>query len=188
MEMETRKFDAQLTRKEGEDTVFVISTESLDRHGTVLRGWDLDQFKRNPIMAYQHKTGSTDPDDILGHWEIWEEEGRLMGKPVFEPEEINPKAAKIQRKIEHGTLRGVSVGFIPKEHRWGQKSKGEDEDVLYLERNELLEVSIVAVPSNPDALKRSADELKQEFKEVKDESVRDAVRLRFSINQKKYSK
>ena len=37
---------------------FVISTESIDRHGTVfkLAGWDLENYNRNPIVAYNHVT------------------------------------------------------------------------------------------------------------------------------------
>jgi HK97 family phage prohead protease len=185
--MEQRKISAEIeARGTGEDMEFVISTASVDRHGTVLdpNGWNLDNFNRNPIMAYQHNTNSTDPDDIIGTWELRVEGGQLIGKPKFEPEEINPKAEKIRRKIEHGTIRAVSVGFIPQEYRWGQKSRGEDVDVLYLEKNELLEVSVVAVPSNPDALKRSVEDIKKEFPKPMEEKVNlDVERGRVFINR-----
>lgn len=150
---------------------FVISTASVDRHGTIInpRGWELDNFRANPIMAFQHNTSSTDPDDILGTWDIRMEQdaqGRmqLVGKPNFEDADLNPKADKIRRKIEAGTLRAVSVGFMPIEYHWGDKRNGEQEEVLYLDRNALLEVSIVAVPSNPDALKRSIETIRFELK------------------------
>jgi HK97 family phage prohead protease len=164
--MEVRKIEADIqVRKAGDDVEFVISTAAIDRHGTIINpeGWDLKSFRSNPIMAYQHNTHSTDPDDILGTWEIRVEDGQLVGKPVFEPSELNEKADKVRRKVEHGTLRAVSVGFIPRSWHWGDKKKGERSDVLYLDENELLEVSIVAVPSNPEALKRSADELRKEI-------------------------
>jgi HK97 family phage prohead protease len=164
--MEVRKIEADIqVRKAGDDVEFVISTSAIDRHGTIINpeGWDLKSFRSNPIMAYQHNTHSTDPDDILGTWEIRVEDGQLVGKPVFEPSELNEKADKVRRKVEHGTLRAVSVGFIPRAWHWGDKKKGERSDVLYLDENELLEVSIVAVPSNPEALKRSVDELRKEI-------------------------
>ena len=82
---------------------------------------------------------------------------QLVGKPNFEDADLNPKADKIRRKIEAGTLRAVSVGFMPLEYHWGDKRNGENEEVLYLDKNALLEVSIVAVPSNPEALKRSVE-------------------------------
>lgn len=188
--MEVRKINAEINvRKTGEDIEFVISTASVDRHGTVLdpNGWILDNFRNNPIMAYQHNTHSTDPDDIIGTWDLRIEGGQLIGKPIFEDAELNPKADKIRRKIEAGTLRAVSVGFIPTEYRWGQKSRGEDEDVLYLERNELLEVSVVAVPSNPDALKRSVDDIRKEFpkpKEVEEVKINlDVQKARVFVNR-----
>lgn len=161
-----RRFEADIqVRGAGDSLEFVISTASVDRHGTVLNpdGWELDRFRANPVMAYQHDTHSTDPDDILGTWDLRVEGGQLIGKPVFEPAELNAKADKVRRKIEHGTLRAVSVGFIPKKYHWGREADGERKDVLYLDQNELLEVSIVAVPSNPDALRRSADQLRNEI-------------------------
>lgn len=163
--MQQRNIDLSAeVRKIGDDKhEFVASTDAVDRHGTILSpdGWMLDSFRANPIMAYQHNTHSTEPDDILGTWDVRVENGKLIVTANYDTE--NEKAMKIKRKVDNGILRAVSVGFIPHEYRWGQKSKGESEDVMYLERNELLEVSIVAVPSNPEALKRSCEELMQEI-------------------------
>ena len=162
-----RNIEAEIEVRKDEDGSheFVISTAAVDRHGTIINseGWDLSAFRSNPIMAYQHDTHSSDPDNIIGTWDVRIEDGKLVGKPNYEPAELNPKADKIRRKVEHGTLRAVSVGFIPKEYHWGNRSKGEDPDTLYLDKNELLEVSIVAVPSNPESLKRSTEELMQEM-------------------------
>jgi HK97 family phage prohead protease len=190
--MEIRKIEADIqVRGEGEETEFVISTAGMDRHGTVISpdGWDLSNFKRNPIMAFQHNTGSTDPDDIIGTWDIRVEGGQLLGKPIYEPEDLNPKADKIRRKVEHGTLRAVSVGFIPREWHWGDEKKGEKRDVLYLDKNELLEVSIVAVPSNPDALKRSYEDLRNDIPQPEEVVERgnslDIVKARLIVNNLK---
>lgn len=152
----------QIRYKEDGDIEFVLSSDSVDRHGTVIKqdGWDLTAFLRNPVMAYQHDTRSTDPDDFIGTWDnIRVENGQLVGTPNFEPADLNPKAEKIRRKVEHGTIRSASVGFIPREAHWGKKDRGENPDVLYFDRMELLEVSLVGIPSNPDAVKRSIDEL-----------------------------
>jgi HK97 family phage prohead protease len=161
-----KKLEAQIRKREDNSIEFIMSTESVDRHGTVLRadGWNLDAFKRNPVMAYQHNTHSSDPDDFIGTWEdVRVENGKLVGVPNFEPEEINPKAEKIKRKVEHGTFRSVSVGFIPREAHWGDKKRNEDPEILYFDRMDLLEVSIVGIPSNPDAVKRSYEELVRDF-------------------------
>lgn len=194
MEAQIRNLEATVeVRATDKGPEFVLSTETLDRHGTILKadGWELDRFMQNPILAFQHKTGSNDPDDILGTWsDVRVEDGKLVGRANFEDADLNPKADKVRRKIEAGTLRAVSVGFIPHEWRWGQKSKGEDEDVLYLERNELVEVSIVATPSNPDALKRGVEDMRKEFapkqaeKEEEQKNSPDAVvKARLILNR-----
>lgn len=193
--METRKFDmgVEIRAREDGEREFVISTGGLDRHGTVINpgGWILDNFRANPVMPYQHRSGSNDPDDILGTWEIRVEGDKLVGVPKFEPSDINPKAEKVRRKVEHGTLRAVSVGFIPKEWHWGVRKAGEDPDTLYLDKNELLEVSIVAIPSNPESLSRSAEDLRTALPkpEPEPEPVNDkgryAARLSFIKNIQK---
>ena len=201
--MDKRNIQADIEVRAAEDGMeFVISTASVDRHGTVINpnGWELEAFRANPIMAFQHNTGSTDPDDILGTWDIRMERDAdgssvMIGKPNFEDAELNPKADKIRRKIEAGTLRAVSVGFIPMEYHWGERSAGESEDVLYLDRNALLEVSIVAVPSNPEALKRNAEELmagiEKPTKELESEEIKkkglgvEKARLIVNLNKSK---
>jgi len=163
-----RKFadDVEETRT----VTFIASTDSKDRHGTVLNqdNWSLKNFNNNPIIGYQHNVyggGMCDgpnPDDQLGSAKAYFEtvkraEGdsqQLMVDITFEPEDINPLAEKIFRKVMHGSLRAVSVGFVPKKNASGQVGEERDGAFHYFGQ-ELLEVSVVNIPSNPDALKRS---------------------------------
>src|SRR5437016_10464197 len=64
------------------------------------------------------------------------------------------KFAKLRAKIAHALYRGkfltaVSVGFVPL--RWENGAEDADYSRKYLEQ-ELLEVSAVAIPANPNAL------------------------------------
>lgn len=148
--------------EESRKVIFTASTTKKDRHGTILNqeGWDLENFNRNPVIGYNHEVyGGSDPDDIIGTGRAWVEDGALMLEVDFEPAEINPKAEKIFRKVQHGTLKAVSVGFIPTGRgRQGDEKRGEDPTAYYFEGQELLEVSVVNIPSNPEAVKRSLDE------------------------------
>lgn len=137
---------------------FVISSEAVDSYGTVFKmaGWDLKRYANNPIVAYQHRAGSDDPDDIIGTSTVRIEDGKLIGLVTFEPADINEKAEKVFRKIQAGTLKMASIGARPSEYRFGDESKGEDKDVLYFTRQELMEWSVVSIGSNPDAHKRNA--------------------------------
>lgn len=149
---------------------FVISNETRDRHGTVLRAdkWDLANYKRNPVVGYSHALhgsffGDVDPDTVIGKGEVFMEGKNMIGRVMFEPAEINPLAEKIFQKVKFGSLRSASVGFSPKgepEYGKGTQAKGQPNETLYYPGQELLEWSIVNIPSNPTAVKREmADDL-----------------------------
>jgi hypothetical protein len=164
--------EGEIIRAFGEDiektrTVrFTISTSAKDRHGTVLNmeGWNLDNFNRNPIVGYQHNVYGDNmctppnPDDVLGPARAWMENGRLMGEVTFETADINPVAEKVFRKVLNGTLRATSVGFL----EVGKGKMIQDKDAsgkvigetYYFSGQELLEFSIVNIPSNPEATRK----------------------------------
>jgi len=145
---------------------FIISSATKDRHGTVLPvdKWNLDRFNANGIVGYQHNVyggdlcNAPDPDQVIGKGRAWIEGDQVIGSVTFEPAEINPLAEKIFRKVLFGTLKATSVGFNPTASgNWGQGDESEfgSNSTYYYAGQELLEFSIVNIPSNPDALKRS---------------------------------
>lgn len=176
---EVRKFDKKIA-EETRTIEFVISDETKDRHGTVIpvSAWSLDNFNKNGIAGYQHDVygaGDPDPDKILGIAKAWVEGKELIGSITFEPKEINPFAEKLFRKVLNGTLKAVSVGFREMEKgSWGNG----DEDVngknptYYFKKVELLEFSIVNIPSNPNAIRR---ELKDNALEIRNRELTSEV-------------
>ena len=156
---------------ENRQAEFVISTEAVDTYGTVFRadGWDLSRYEKNPIVLYGHRSWDGNPDSIIGTGEVFRENDQLIGKVTFESEEINPLAEKVFRKVQNGTLRMASIGANPTMGHWGKTEAGEDPEILYFDRQELLEFSIVPIGSNPDALKRNA----QALEEIKTKFTRD---------------
>ncbi|MFP4365530.1 MAG: HK97 family phage prohead protease [Bacteroidales bacterium] len=162
---QVREFD-RAKAEESRTIPFTFSTGARDRHGTRLNmdGWSLENFNRNGIAGYMHNVyggGMCDgpnPDDVIGPARAWVEEGELRGEITFEEKDLNPLADKIFRKILHGTLKAVSVGFIDNgEGRWGEgrEAVDGDEPTWYFAGQELLEISVVNIPSNPEALRRS---------------------------------
>jgi len=155
---------------------FVISNESRDRHGTVLRAdkWKLDNYKRNPVVGYNHTLHggfftNASPDDVIGKGEVFFEGKNLIGRVTFEPPEMNPLAEKVFQKVKFGTLRTASVGFIPMgegEYGKGKEARGGEMETLYLPGQELIEWSIVHIPSNPRAAKRAIMEDTESFLEL----------------------
>ena len=156
---------------------FVASDKTRDSYGTVLMpdGWRLDRFNSNPVIGYMHNLQyASDPDAVIGKGRAYIDSDRLMIDVEFEPEGMNPKADKVWQKLEFGTLNAVSVGFVPVAGRWGEGPEGpnQKEETYYYTDMELLEVSVVTIPANPNALKNADDPESDRLASLRQEAVR----------------
>jgi hypothetical protein len=143
---------------------FIASTPARDRHRSVLnqKNWKLDNFSNNPVIGYQHNVygdpcKEDDPDNVIGSGRAYVDGDMLLVDVTFESKEVNPKAEKIFRKILAGTLRAVSVGFLPignGGYGEGNEAYGAENETYYFEGQELIELSVVNIPSNPEAIKK----------------------------------
>lgn len=156
---------------ENRQAEFVISTEAVDSHGTVFKmdGWDLERYQQNPIVLYHHDSYSSNPDVIIGTSEVRIEADQMIARVTFEEADSNPLAEKVYQKVKNGILRMASIGARIMDYRWGVFEDGENPDVIYFTRQQLLEWSIVPIGSNPEALTRSRDFLEEIKKESKPE-------------------
>lgn len=109
------------------------------------RGWkllnsglDRSRYDKNPILLHQH-----DLNQIVGHCtSLYVEGSKLMGTFEFDSDEASQAIAE---KATNGSLRGVSPGLYIR-----QMSTSEEGDIV--SDWELLEVSLVTLPSNPNAV------------------------------------
>lgn len=154
--------DIRKVDKESRTVTFIASDDTRDSAGTVLNqdNWDLSRFNKNGVIGYQHKVyggwdDTDNPDNVIGKGNAYIEDKKLMVDITFEPAEINPLAEKIYQKIMFGSLRAVSVGFLPIGR--GRFGEGDDADTYYFAGQQLLEVSVVNIPANPNALKKSLE-------------------------------
>jgi hypothetical protein len=139
---------------------FIASTATLDRYHEIIEpaGWRLDSYRSNPVFQNAHNYGdilftlgkalTTEIRTVTG--------GQALCQRIQFATEVNPVARIAYGLYKGGFLNAVSVGFIPL--RWedgGASSTGPQSAPAprrrYLEQ-ELLEVSAVAIPANPDAL------------------------------------
>jgi hypothetical protein len=148
----------------GENVIpWVLSDATPDRMGDVISpdGWDLEHFRKNPVIMWGHGGGGVlDGDEPIGRAEkVRVEKGKLVADIRFAVEESD-RAARKFRLANSGYIKAGSVGFKPK-----VVERVDDEDerrklglgkfgVLYRSQ-ELLEFSLVAVPANPHALQQS---------------------------------
>jgi hypothetical protein len=151
---------------------FVVSDESLDRYDEIISasGWRLDTYRRNPVFQNAHQYG--DILFTLGKALITEVRGfdaALSGTPhsalrnphLFQrvqfATDVNPIARIAYGLYQGKFLNAVSVGFIPIRWEDGETSLASSPGGPALCRRryfeqELLEVSAVGIPANPNAL------------------------------------
>lgn len=159
---------------------FVASDGTRDSAGTVLNqnGWKLERFNNNGIIGYQHKvygswSDTDNPDNVIGKGFAYVKDGKLMVDVEFEPAEINELAEKIYQKLLFGSLKAVSVGFIPVGRgQWGKDEESLDgkNPTYYYAGQELLEISVVNIPANPNALKKGLDAAEDELAQLRAEA------------------
>ena len=140
---------------------FTISTANIDRDQDTISvtGWDLSAFLRNPVVLWNHGK-----DANVGTWPIGRavdvkpDGGVLKASVIFDPADMpitGPAAEACVRKLQNGSLAATSVGFRPLEYSVSDDPARDPTGWMPgidFKRQELLELSIVAIPANSEAL------------------------------------
>jgi len=146
---------------------FIASNSIEDRDGEIIDvdGWDLKNFKKNPVIPWAHNYQNP---PVARATKVWKHNGQLKNTIEFPPEGTYEFADTIERLVGAGYIKAESVGFIPKEWEDGD---GEKAPRRTYKKQELLEISLVPVPSNPDALRNAVSSgliTAKQFKAIKD--------------------
>lgn len=133
-------------------TSVVASTDTPDRAGDVVeQSWVLDNFRANPVIVWAHDY-SLPPVGKASNIRV--EDGALQMDITWDTG--SELGATVARQFEEGFLSAVSVGFVP--GKAVSRSSLDPEDPMKADKgflfrdNELLELSAVPVPMNPQAL------------------------------------
>jgi len=132
---------------------FLVSSQALDRYEEIIlpAGWRLDNYRRNPVFQNAHQYGDvifTLGKALVTEVRMIEGKSALFQRIEFAVE-VNPMARIAYGLYKGNFLNAVSVGFIPV--RWENGGPDAGYRRKYLEQ-ELLEVSAVGIPANPEAL------------------------------------
>ena len=140
----------KITPIEGKDRVleFVGSTETVDRDGEVIKAdaWQLGSYNKNPVVQWAHDYQSPPVGKTLS---IERRGTDTVFQIQFATSDEYAFADTVYKLCKGGYLNATSVGFIPIEY---EKAKKQGDPSRTFTKVELLEISIVPVPSNPDAL------------------------------------
>ena len=120
------------------------------------QGIDINRFKQNPVMLDSHWK---DTRSVLGIWEnIKQEKGLLTGDPMFDSQD--ERVALIEGKVNRGFVKSCSMGIS-----FDRDDLKYVEGNLILEKCELYEVSIVAIPANANSIRLYATQTGELIKE-----------------------
>lgn len=178
-ELKTAIEGIELKAEEDKDWMFdvVATTEDTDRDNEVIKinGWDTKNWEKNPVILANHSY--TIENIIWKGIKFYTSNGVKRMKWVFS--KSNPLWILARNLYNEGMLKTVSVGFIP--------TKRNEQDYKIIEKAELLEVSFVAVPCNPNAvsldwklyeeaiakgfIKEVKEEVEEIIEEVKEETI-----------------
>ena len=146
------------------EKIFVLSDgNSTNSKGyrVSIDGIRMERFALNPVMLKEH-----DPDIVIGRWENWKKENnQLTAFPVFDMEDTDGK--EVARKVDKNFLRCASIGIIP------MKLEYVDDEFVMTE-SELVEASIVSIPSDAGAIRL--------YNEKLEELTFDQVKINFNFN------
>lgn len=137
------------------------SDETVDRHGDIVRvgGWDLKNYKNNPVFLMFHDSWSLPAGRTLRVYKDMQDseapENRSLKFNVYFPKgnEISDAAFA---SFNDGLMNAVSVGFRVLDYNY-PTSKEERESLglgpygAEIKKQELMELSAVPIPANPNA-------------------------------------
>lgn len=136
--------------------LFGVSDDGRDRDRDRV-GQDLDKknFRKNPVIPWGHDYSLPPIGRALTVFREKGADGLNRTKMLKQFSQENPFGDLVWRMVGEGMVRACSIGFIPTEYKPDVPQKGEAEDAsvgFYFAKAELLESSIVTIPSNPRAL------------------------------------
>ena len=160
-------------------TLRIIATdESVDRDGDIImsKGWDFDNYKKNPVFLWAHDYGSV-PLAAAVKIERKREPWRIVLTHKFPTAGLNPFADMILELYNEKVINAGSVGFFPfdmerldMEDIEAADSKLPFAGMRFLAQ-ELLEHSGCPVPANPNAVQDASKSLAVKTNWRKDGSV-----------------
>jgi HK97 family phage prohead protease len=143
----------------GRSVDFTISTKDHDRDDDRILSWSLTAYKQNPVLMpfHDYRALPIGRGPAMG-WDGSE----LLATVDFTPSGLNPQADQIFDMVKAGYLTGASVGFKPM-----APGKPNSKGGLDYPQCELLEWSIVPIPSNPGTLAKALRALALRHKATK---------------------
>jgi len=140
--MNTLFTKAIIEKQDNGEITAIASTAVEDRQGEIVEveGWDIKDFKANPVILWGHDHSQLPIGKATKTWvEGTGKQAKLMTKIAFQ--EVTELGRAVKQLVNDGILKTLSVGFQPIDGEGNRFTK-----------QKLLEISVVNVPANPQAM------------------------------------
>lgn len=130
-----------------------ITNERLNGYGfrVLTSGGNLEQYQRNPVLLYMHERGK-----VIGIMkDLKVENGEITAEPVFD--EATELSRQCKKQYEIGSLRMASIGLDPIETSDAPDMLVEGQTRPTVTKWKLVEVSLVDIGANDDAIVLKSD-------------------------------
>lgn len=145
---------------------FIVNTENVNSYGyrILTDGIDTVQYDRNPVVLFMHERGEYKPtgDEVIGRARLSKENNDLIAYITFDS--TNEFAAKIEAKVKGDFIRMCSMWADPIETTTDPKLALPGQKYETVTKCKLIEISIVDIGGNDDALRLSASTSKHKLK------------------------
>lgn len=130
-----------------------LTNDTLNSYGyrVLTEGVDITQYERNPILLYMHNRGKA----IGLIKDIKKENGEITGEPVFD--EATDLSTQCKKQWDFGSLRMVSIGFEIVETSEAAELIVPGQRYATVTKARLIEVSLVDIGANNDAIRLHKD-------------------------------
>ena len=132
---------------------FIGSTENIDRDHEVIKlsGWRLTNFKKNPVVLVNHNPRELPVAKATKVW-VDKADKALKFRVKFPEADVSPQGDTLFKLYKNGFMNATSVGFVPNRDKmvFGDPQAGEPR--ITFKEQELLELSLVSIPANIDAI------------------------------------
>lgn len=129
---------------------FIICDNTLNRKGwrLLVEGIDMEGFLKNPVCVLQHNMWSVP----IGRWKnLRVENEQFLGTVEFDRND--EEAVKLYWKYKDGYMNAVSLNIIPMEESTEPSMLVQGQTYPTITKCELMEVSLVTVPGQKNAVK-----------------------------------
>lgn len=124
---------------------FVGTKEVIDRDGdiVIIDGMDFKNFNNNPVVLWGHDAHSTPIGKVVGVTKDIKEKSLIFDIQFAS----TAKGQEVETLVKEGMLNATSIGFMIKDWEYDDTL-----DAYKFTETELLEISIVNIPANQEAI------------------------------------